>query len=183
MLPVNPIHTTLPTQTSIHYIDVIMTTMASQITSLTVVYSTVYSDTDQRKHQSSASLALVWGIYQGPVNSPHKWPVTRKTFPFDDVIMCTEIIWNHPCSTHIAADILVQQKVALDMVEQDSIKLTNLYAWHMCTVEQNELMISKLSKIKLLLCNDKKCLSPPHKNAQIELSSSCWKFIIICTSF
>ena len=45
-----------------HYIDVIMTTMASQITSLTVVYSTVYSDADQRKHRSSASLAFVWGI-------------------------------------------------------------------------------------------------------------------------
>ena len=47
-----------------HYNDVIMTTMASQITSLTVVYSTVYSDADQRKHQSSASLALVWGIHR-----------------------------------------------------------------------------------------------------------------------
>ena len=45
-----------------HYDDVIMTTMASQITSLTVVYPTVYSDADQRKHQSSASLAFVWGI-------------------------------------------------------------------------------------------------------------------------
>ena len=42
---------------------------------------------DQRKHQSSASLAFVRGIHQGPVNSPHKWPVTRKMFPFDDVIM------------------------------------------------------------------------------------------------
>ena len=47
-----------------HYTDVIMTTMASQITSLTVVYSTVYSDADQRKHQSSASLAFVWGIHR-----------------------------------------------------------------------------------------------------------------------
>ena len=47
-----------------HYNDVIMTTMASQITSLTVVYSTVYSDADQRKHQSSASLAFVWGIHR-----------------------------------------------------------------------------------------------------------------------
>ena len=46
------------------YIDVIMTTMASQITSLTVVYSTVYSDADQRKHQSSASLAFVWGFHR-----------------------------------------------------------------------------------------------------------------------
>ena len=48
----------------IHYIDVIMTTVASQITSLTFVYSTVYSDADQRKHQSSASLAFVWGIHR-----------------------------------------------------------------------------------------------------------------------
>ena len=70
-----------------HYGDVIMGTIASQISSLTIVYSTVYSHADQRKHQSSASLAFVWGIHRGPVNSPHKWPVTRKMFPFDDVIM------------------------------------------------------------------------------------------------
>ena len=72
---------------SCHYDDVIMTTMASQITSLAIVYSTVYSDADQRKHQSSASLAFVRGIHRWPVNSPHKWPVSRKMFPFDDVIM------------------------------------------------------------------------------------------------
>ena len=70
-----------------HYDDVIMGAIASQITSLTIVYSTVYSGADQRKHQSSASLAFVWGIHRGPVNSPHKWPVTRKMYPFDDVIM------------------------------------------------------------------------------------------------
>ena len=70
-----------------HYNDVLMGAIASQITSLTIVYSTVYSDADQRKHQSSASLAFVRGIHRGPVNSPHKWPVTRKMFPFDDVIM------------------------------------------------------------------------------------------------
>ena len=70
-----------------HYDDIIMGTIASQITSLTIVYSTVYSGEDQSKHQSSASLAFVWGIHRGPVNSPHKWPVTRKMFPFDDVIM------------------------------------------------------------------------------------------------
>ena len=167
------------------YDDVTMSLMASQITSLTVVYSTVYSDADQRKHKSSASLAFVWGIHrdrwiprtkgqlrgicfylmtspwvslqftlsmmvrliskphstwcvqkynlilsnhhsdvimsaingvsivcsticlgvdlrkcqssaslpfvsrihQWPVDSPHKWPVTRKLFPFDDAIM------------------------------------------------------------------------------------------------
>ena len=70
-----------------HYIDIIMTAMTSQITSLTIVYSTVYSGADQRNHQSSASLAFVWGIHRSPVNSPHKGPVTRKMFPFDDVIM------------------------------------------------------------------------------------------------
>ena len=70
-----------------YYNYVIMTTMASQITSLMVVYSTVYSNADQRKHQSSASLAFVWGIHRSPVNSPHKGPVTRKMFPFDDVII------------------------------------------------------------------------------------------------
>ena len=47
-----------------HYSDVIMTTIASLITSLAVVYSAVYSDADQRKHQSSASLAFVWGIHR-----------------------------------------------------------------------------------------------------------------------
>ena len=72
---------------SSHYDDVIMTRMASQITSLAIVYSTVYSGADQSKHQSSASLAFVWEIHRGPVNFPHKWPVTRKMFPFDDVIM------------------------------------------------------------------------------------------------
>ena len=69
------------------YNDVIMGMIASQITSLTIVYSTVYSDADQRKHQSSTSLAFVWGIHRGPLNSPHKWPVTQKMFQFDDVIM------------------------------------------------------------------------------------------------
>ena len=70
-----------------HYSNVIMGAMASQITSLTIVFLTVYSDADQRKHQSSASLAFVQGIDRVSVNSPHKWPVTRKMFPLDDVIM------------------------------------------------------------------------------------------------
>ena len=64
-----------------------MSAMASQINSLATVYSTVYSGADQRKHQSSASLAFVMGIHRWPVNSPHNGPVTRKMFPFDDTIM------------------------------------------------------------------------------------------------
>ena len=70
-----------------HYTDAIMSAIVSPITNLTIVYSTVYSDADQRKHRSSASLAFVWGFHRGPVNSPHKWPVTWKMLPFDDVIM------------------------------------------------------------------------------------------------
>ena len=76
----------------VHYNDVIMSLIASQITSLTIVHSTVYSDAAQRKHQSSASLAFVWGIHRGPVNSPHKWPVTQKMFPFGDVFMTIHVI-------------------------------------------------------------------------------------------
>ena len=70
-----------------HYSDAIMSTMGSQITSLTIVYSTVYSSAGQRKHEASASLAFVWGIHRSPVNSPHKGPIMRKIFSFDDVIM------------------------------------------------------------------------------------------------
>ena len=69
----------------IHYSDVIMGAMASQITSLTIVYSTVYSGADQRKHQ----------------NSPHKGPVTRKMFLFDDGIVI-RVNWVYT----IAADVL-----------------------------------------------------------------------------
>ena len=69
-----------------HHSDVMRGAMASQITSLTNVYSTVIR-AQIRTHQSSASLAFVRGIHWWPVNSPHKRPVIRKMFPFDDVIM------------------------------------------------------------------------------------------------
>ena len=78
-----------------HYNDVIMGVLASQITSPTLVYSTVYSGAEQRKHQSSASLAFVRGIQRRPGNSPHKGPVTLKMFPFDDVIMCCYYCRSH----------------------------------------------------------------------------------------
>ena len=73
-----------------------MGAMASQITSLTIVYSTVYLGTDERKHRSFASLAFVRRISRWPVNSPHTGPVTRKMFPFDDVIMNMNDIITHP---------------------------------------------------------------------------------------
>ena len=97
-----------------HYGDVTMGTMASQITSLAIVYSTVNSSADKIKHQSSASLAFV-RIYQWPVNIPHKGPVTRKLFPFDDVIMGPDVVYRphgsimikaFPCHDVIIAHIL-----------------------------------------------------------------------------
>ena len=70
-----------------HYSDVIMGTMATQITSFTIVYSTFIQTQIKKKYQTSASLAFVRGLHRGPVNSPHKWSETRKMSPFDDVIM------------------------------------------------------------------------------------------------
>ena len=64
-----------------------MGTMASQIISLTIVYSIVYSGADQSKHKSFASLDFVRGIHRWSVHSPHKGPVTRKMLAFDDVMM------------------------------------------------------------------------------------------------
>ena len=78
------------------YRDVIMSSMASQITSIASVYSNVCSGADQRKQQSSASLASVKGIHRWPMISPHKGPVTQKTFPFDEVIVKT-------CESHYVA--------------------------------------------------------------------------------
>ena len=79
-------------QTAFHYSDVIMSMIASQTSGVSIVCSTVGFSADQRKHQSSGSLVFVWGIHRWPVNSPHKGPVTRKMFPFDDVIMWSWIL-------------------------------------------------------------------------------------------
>ena len=92
------------THVSKHYNDVIMSAMASQITSLTTVYLIVYSVADQRKHQSSASLAFVRGIHRWPMNSPHKGPVTRKMFSFDDVIMIVFNVAQGICYHHTFQD-------------------------------------------------------------------------------
>ena len=109
-----------------HDNDVTMSAMAYQITSLTIVYSSVNSGEDQIKHQSSTSLAFVREIYRGPVNSTHKWPVTRKMFPFYDVIMVciqrNDKSWVYPTVFH--TNIL-----HVDGLEQDrSIFIANALA-------------------------------------------------------
>ena len=76
-----------PTQVDAHYTDVIMSTVASQITKVSIVCcSTVCSDADQRKYQGIASLAFVKGIHRWPTDPPIG-PVTQKLFSFDDVII------------------------------------------------------------------------------------------------
>ena len=76
----------------IHYSDVIMSSMASRITGVSVVYSTVCLGADQRKRQGSAPLAFMVGINRWQVNSPQR-AVTRKIFPLGDVIMVREDCW------------------------------------------------------------------------------------------
>ena len=106
-----------------YYNDVIMGVMASQTTSFTIVYSTVYLGADQRKHQSFASLAFVQGIHRWPVNSPHKWPVTRKMAPFDDVIMYKNTYfapaWEFPRCFHFPRPTVEEVRHAVPL-ENDS---------------------------------------------------------------
>ena len=81
-----------------HYYNVIMSTMASQVTSLTITYSSVCSGAGKKTHQISASLAFVRGIHRWPANSLRKGPVTRKMFPFDGVFMLWDRgLYGIPC--------------------------------------------------------------------------------------
>ena len=79
-----------------------MSVMASQISSLMIIYSTLYSGADQRTHQSYVSLAFVRGIHRWPLNFPHKGSVTWKMFPFGGIIMrfvyLTAITLNDLCT-------------------------------------------------------------------------------------
>ena len=104
-----------------YYNDVIMSLRASQITSLTSLYSTVYSGADQRKHQSSTSLGFVRGINRWPVNSPHKRPLTRKMFPFDDVFLFV----GHTISTVQVEQYLVVLLRLPKKITEQSCLLTN----------------------------------------------------------
>ena len=86
------LHTSVFENSSDHYSDVIMGAMASQISSISIVCSTVCSAVDQRTHKGSASLAFVRGIHRSPVDSPHKGLVTRKRFQFDDIVMMAIVL-------------------------------------------------------------------------------------------
>ena len=102
-----------------------MGTMVSQITSPTIVYSTVSSDAIQRKQQSSAALAFVWGTHRLPVNSPHKWPVTQEMFPFDDVIIMHQHSDNNS-TTHAVIGI---QRMAYAVIDVCILRKPDSTAW------------------------------------------------------
>ena len=106
----------------VHYSDIIMSAMASQTTSLTIVYSMVYSGIDQIKHQSSMSLAFVRGIHQWPVNSPHKGPATQKMFPLMTSSCLT--VFSCPCS-------IQTQHVPQDCHHEIFMPTYNLLNWNL----------------------------------------------------
>ena len=146
----------------IHYGDVIVGAMASQITSLTIVYSTVYSDAGQRKHQSSASLAFVREIHRGPVNSPHKWPVTWKMLPFDDVIMYLAVVasihlhrlsstWLPLVNFWIPTDVVIKNVIASNIYIQHNLRNT----WSAPTQNGRHFADDIL---KCILMNEKFCI-------------------------
>ena len=121
-----------------HYNDVIMGTMTSQITGVSIVCLTVCSGEDERKHQSYVSLAYVRGIHQWPVDSLHRGPVTRKMFPFDDVIVKYrrgsrfDVLW---CGfwqvdfTHILHDYFISVKMGSVMRGYFHMKLWGVKKW------------------------------------------------------
>ena len=115
-----------------------MCAIASQITSLMIIYSIVYSDADQRKHQSSASLAFVQGIHRGPVNSPHEWPVTRKMFPFDDFIMYQGLVTTYGGNISLfiidlCNGLSLIQHQAIARTSNDILSIRNKLQWNMNT--------------------------------------------------
>ena len=91
----------------------LMSTMVSQITSLAIVYSTVYSGPDQRKHQSSVSLAFAKGTHRWSVNFTPKGPVMQKMLPFDNIFMWPLIFkvkFGKSCNSGMGCPIDMEQK-------------------------------------------------------------------------
>ena len=155
-----------------HYTDVIMSLMASQITSLTIVYSPVCSGTCQRKHQSSASLAFVRGIHRGPVNSPHKRPATRKMFPFDDVIMFPAL----PDGQTALVEIMLGLGLSNLIFYQSLIIKINTGKWCHKTSMRYKKYVRLISLIRLGMVISSVCDHDPHSLNDLIL----WAIISSC---
>ena len=114
--------------------------MASQITGVSIVYSTVCSGEDHRKHQNPASLAFVRGIHRWPMNSPHKGPVTRKRFPFDNAII--GVVYPLRCYIHRTGKYIAQSVFLREPATIGSLWLEN-------DLDENELEFkSHMGKLK-----------------------------------
>ena len=161
-----------------HYIDVIMGGMASQITSLTIAYSTVYSGADQSKHQSSASLAFLWGIYRGPVNSPHKWPVTWKIFSFVDVIMQTLLTFDYllPFSSRAMEWKLVRCEALI----RQSFQMFQNFKWPLVTDAFDLKMDFSWILQKLYACHRNAAVSSAHTHMRIFIGCSYGNGVYSC---
>ena len=127
-----------------------MSATASQTTRASIVCSIVCSGADQRKHQSSASLAFVRGIHRRPVNSPHKGPVTRKMFPIDDVI--NNWVTNNAISPGLR-DMLPYLYVAFVVNPVDSYynAVEGICYWHRIIITIIMIMIMKMIMMMMML--------------------------------
>ena len=102
-----------------------MGAIAAQITSLAIVYSTVYSDADQRKHQSSASLAFVRGIHRRPVNSPHKKHIMHTlaiNFAVDNLLTILDEKFSRSFSLHVKFVCIISQSISCRLDKDRRIK-------------------------------------------------------------
>ena len=110
-----------------------MSAMAPQINGVSIVCSTnLCSGEDQRKHQSPASLAFVRGIQRWPVNSLHKGPITRKMFPFDDVIMRGLVMRNFDVSYEISMNnLLIKRWFEMPWRQYNCTMVRQvIFSWH-----------------------------------------------------
>ena len=149
-----------------HYNDFIMSVIASQITSLTIVFSTICSDADQRKHHSSVSLAFVRGIHRWPVNSPHKGPVTRKMFR-----------WHHHDMHHTVPQVtakLSSWKLLFSVYLYVGSK-AKMLMW-MSYYAHDKLHCDVTSYTYMAFCLSKPCLSNQCLFIKIK-TASCWHMI------
>ena len=159
-----------------------MGAMASQITSLAVVYSIVYSGPDQSKHQSSVSLAFVRGIHRWPVNSPHKGPVTRKMFPFDDVIMLALLVyrWANIGPREFCSDIYMRHLCYMDTSKSYPIStFKNNWNNFLCEFENQSLTwywFILLSQAVYLLTIKDRCLSGTKPLSETLFAYFRWDF-------
>ena len=136
-----------------------MRAMASQIPSLTIVYSTVYLDADQRKHQSSASLAFVRGIHLSPVNSPYK-----RASNVENV----SIWWRHHGS-RITMSIPWRSDVLVPCVTRQSVAM---WYWQL-TLRVKQVLIFHEEVYNVTGSSDR----PPHFDQQRFTSNGCdWNF-------